>query len=479
MAEWRDDKSDSTVHAPAPPKGQGKKRFGDAEAGDVQVSGAVVHDAVFGDIVEHGPNFRAVGGWGAFVLMTKANLGLGVLAIPVVFSTLGIVPGIIVIVVIECILVYCANFLGPFKMNHPEVYGLADAGFVFGGRWGKEIFYVIFTLFMVFCTASAIVGVSTALNAMSSHGACTAIFLAVAAVAGFLLGSIRTLGKVSWVGWAGITSVMVSIITLTVAVGVEDRPSEAPRTGPWDKNFKVAGTLSFSDAMTAINIILFSSSATPMYFGVLSEMRDPRQYPKAVAGSLTFLTAVYLIIGSVVYHYCGQYVASPALGSAGILMKKICYGLAFPGLLASLTIFNHISAKHLFVRILSGSRHLTANSWTHWCTWLGCTAGSVIVAYVIASAIPVFGSLIDFIGALLCPLVAIIPEILMWWHDNVRLREEPLTTRLRAQMVFNAFLLLVAAYLTVAGTYAAIVELIHTSVNTGPWTCANNSGRLD
>ncbi|TXT07526.1 hypothetical protein VHUM_03246 [Vanrija humicola] len=411
--------------------------------------------------------------------MTKANLGLGVLSIPVVFSILGIVPGIIIIVVIECILVYCASFLGPFKMLHPEVYGLADAGFVFGGRWGREIFYGIFSIFMVFCTASAVVGVSTALNAMSSHGACTAVFIVVAAIAGFLLGSIRTLGKVSWVGWAGITSVMVSIITLTVAVGVQDRPSEAPRTGPWDKKFQVTGNPSFAEAMTAINIIMFSSSATPMYFGVLSEMRDPRQYPKAMAGSLTFLTCVYLIIGSVVYHYCGQYVSSPALGSAGILMKKICYGLAFPGLLASLTIFNHISAKHVFVRILSGSKHLTANTWQHWATWLSCTGGSVILAYIIASAIPVFGSLIDFIGALLCPLVAIIPEILMWWHDNIRMREAPLTTRLRIQLVVNVLLLVVASFLTVAGTYGAIVELINTSVNTGPWTCANNSGRLD
>lgn len=385
--EWRDDKSDSTAITPAPPapstpKPKKAANGGDVETGSgVEVSG-VVHDAVFGDIVEHGPNFRAVSslalvrgrwpvdaggeggrgglifeegtsgrtrgrdrpgsgdrsrrsylprawaphpalapaagppplpaclprtpsahsppppplpaslrsadvqvnGWGAFVLMTKANLGLGVLAIPVVFSTLGIVPGIIVIVVIEAILMYCASFLGPFKIAHPEVYGLADAGYVFGGRWGKEIFYGIFSIckwrrgrapalpgrvrvraasltlspVMVFCTASAIVGVSTALNAMSSHGACTAIFLAVAAIAGFLLGSIRTLGKVSWVGWAGITSVMVSIVALTIAVGVQERPSEAPRTGPWDKKFQVVGTPTFAGAMTAINIILFS-----------------------------------------------------------------------------------------------------------------------------------------------------------------------------------------------------------------------------
>jgi len=52
---------------------------------------------------------------------------------------------------------------------------------------------------------------------------------------------------------------------------------------------------------------------------------------------------VYLIIGVVVYTYCGSYVASPALGSAGPLMKKVCYGLALPGLFVSGMMVSHVS----------------------------------------------------------------------------------------------------------------------------------------
>lgn len=156
----------------------------------------------------------------------------------------------------------CASFLGPFKIRHPEVYGLADAGYVFGGRIGKEVLYVIFSIFMVFCTASAIVGVSTALNAMSSHGACTAVFMAVATIAGFLLGSIRTLSKVSWVGWFGITSIVASVIILTVGVGVQERPSEAPQTGPWDKNFHVVGHPSFAVSSRVVESTMWHRGGT-------------------------------------------------------------------------------------------------------------------------------------------------------------------------------------------------------------------------
>lgn len=53
-------------------------------------------------------------------------------------------------------------------------------------------------------------GISTALNALSGHGACTAIFVAVAAIAGGALASIQTFGKISWLAWVGITCILSS-----------------------------------------------------------------------------------------------------------------------------------------------------------------------------------------------------------------------------------------------------------------------------
>lgn len=70
-------------------------------------------------------------------------------------------------------------------------------------------------------------------------------------------------------------------------------------------------------------------------------MRDPRDYPKAVLACQGFVTAFYLTIGIVVYCYAGQYVASPALGTAGVLTKRIAYGLAIPGLLAAAVIVSN------------------------------------------------------------------------------------------------------------------------------------------
>lgn len=51
---------------------------------------------------------------------------------------------------------------------------------------------------------------------MSIHAACTAVFVAVAAVIGFTFASVRTLGNMSWVAWVGMASVLGSGTTIDV-----------------------------------------------------------------------------------------------------------------------------------------------------------------------------------------------------------------------------------------------------------------------
>lgn len=414
---------------------------------------------------------------GAWVLISKANIGLGVLSLPYALHILGLVPGLILLVTIALIIAYCAAQVGSFKLRHPEVYDLADGGLVVGGRPLKEILYFFFYLYMITMVSSAIVSVSTALNAVSAHGACTAVFIVVAAIMGLLLGSIRTLDKVSIVGWAGLVSLAAALLILTIAVGLQDRPPDAPKLGPWDKDLHVVAQPSFAKAMSAIASIVFSFGSTATYWNVASEMRNPRSYKKAMLWSVGIITVVYCVIGGVVYGYCGRYVASPALGSAGPLLKKICYGIAIPALVGSLTIYGHLAGKHIFIRLLKGTRHLTSNSRVHWTTWLSCMFAGTVISYIIASAVPNFGSIISLVGAFVCPTVAIWPYNLMWWHDNWRYAspERRRSWRVRAELALNIFLFVLAFFLTVGGTYGAVMDVIQSSSDGGPWSCNDNS----
>lgn len=133
-----------------------------------------------------------------------------------------------------------------------------------------------------------------------------------------------------------------SVIIVTVAVGVQNRPSTAPQDGLWTSDYRITSTPSFSSAISAVSTLLFAFSGTPGFFSIISEMRNPKDYTRALLICQTFVTVLYAVIGIVVYYYCGSYVASPALGSAGGLMKKICYGVALPGLIVTLTIVAHV-----------------------------------------------------------------------------------------------------------------------------------------
>lgn len=186
-------------------------------------------------------------------------------------------------------------------------------------------------------------GVSIGLNALSTHGACTAIFVAVAAIIGFIFASVRTLGRLSWLAWVGTACVLVSVFVLTVAAGVQERPAEAPQEGPWKSDFKIVGNPTFEEAMAAVSSLVLAYAGVPAFFAVASEMADPRLYTRSVLTCQGVATLTYSIIGIVVYYYCGSYVASPALGSAGVLMKKVCYGLVLPGLIVSTLLYIHVS----------------------------------------------------------------------------------------------------------------------------------------
>ena len=59
------------------------------------------------------------------------------------------------------------------------------------------------------CVAgSGMLGISIALNSLSVHGTCTAVFVAIACVVGFALASIQTLSKISWIAWVGLAGIL-------------------------------------------------------------------------------------------------------------------------------------------------------------------------------------------------------------------------------------------------------------------------------
>ncbi|KAH8430259.1 uncharacterized protein LDX57_007928 [Aspergillus melleus] len=207
-------------------------------------------------------------------------------------------------------------------------------------------------------------------------------------------------------------------------------------------------------------------------------MRDPSLYTRALIICQGSVTAIYIASGTVIYYYCGSYIASPALGSAGALIKKVSYGISLPGLVVSTIVILHFPSKYIFVRILRGSKHLTSNSFVHWATWLSCTLAITIASYLIASGIPIFGDLVSLIGALLGTFMSFQPMGCMWLYDNWKRGREQPTTKWMLLAAWSIAVVALGSFLMVAGTYGSINSIIASSKaasGASAWSCADNS----
>lgn len=176
---------------------------------------------------------------------------------------------------------------------------------------------------------------------------------------------------ISWIVWVGATAVISSVLLVTISAGVSDRPPAGPPAPlPFDKKLRAFGDPTFAEGMVAVVNVLFAYGGSPGFFSIIAEMRNPKEFSHAMLGAQFFTMALYVSIATAIWYECGQYVASPALGSAGPLIKKIAYGIGLPGVLAGPVIQSHLAIKYLFVRLLRGTVHLQHSTKIHWLTWI-------------------------------------------------------------------------------------------------------------
>ncbi|KAI1848471.1 hypothetical protein JX265_008747 [Neoarthrinium moseri] len=436
-------------------------------------------------------NFRNVGWIRAAMFMLKMTFATGVLSLPAALNDLGAVPGAIFILFWGLVNTYMAVLQGEFKLRHPSLHTVADGAEIAalqlsGGskKWAvfsKEVTEFLYLVSWILCTGLSILGLSIALNAVTHHGTCTVLFAFVSYIVVATIGSIRKIEKTAWVTWVGFISIVAAIMVVLIATAIRGRPAAAPAIGDYELGFSAfpSSAVTFSSAWSASLIIYASSANTSGYVPVISEMRRPQHYFRSVYVTMAWIVISYMVIGMVMYRYAGQWLATPALGSAGPTIKIISYAISIPGLIAGGMICVHISGKSIFVRVLRRSRHLTGNTWQHWTVWLASTYGTGLVGWLICEAIPFYGSLVSIIGSLgFGPLGICLPAV-MWFCMHPEYRRGDL--KLQAMWWLHVAILCMGIFVTIGGTLANVVVIIgqfRDGSVSGPFQCADNSNTV-
>ncbi|KAI1092573.1 amino acid transporter [Rostrohypoxylon terebratum] len=441
-------------------------------SGNVSINEAELESQEVFERTEDGVDFRNVSWPFAAVIFLKTIFA----TVPSAMYSLGALGGALSVVGWSCMNTYTAVIQGDFKTRHPECHTLADMGYKIGGVWLKELIGALYLIAFVLCAGTGIIGLSVAFNALSDHAACTVWWGFLSTVIITIAASIRTLKNIGWLTWAGFLSIFLAVFIVVIGVTTVDRPAAAPQSGPFDLGYHVIAYPSFSEGMTATTTIFVSSAGTSAFLPVLSEMRNPRDYKKALYICMGLVLCMYLSFSLVVYRWTGQWVANPSLGSAGGTIKKVSYGVGLIGLSVSGCVYQHVAAKYLFVRILRNTRHLQSNTIIHWGTWLGCSIGLGAIAFILAESIAIFNYLLSLVGSIcFAPMAITIPGVL-WLYDFSYYRLGTLWQK--SQYVFHWFLVVLGLFITVGGTYStilAIKDAYATGLIGSAFSCADNS----
>ena len=258
--------------------------------------------------------FRTVGWFKAAVMFLKVMIAVGVLSLPTTMDQLGAVGGGLAILAFGIFNTYCFTIFGDFRQRHRGCHSVADMAGVVGGRVAKEVTGILFIIAFLLSTSAGIVGLSTAFNALSHHAICTVWWNVIATVAIALVSSMRKLHQIGWVTYVGFVSIYAAVLIVVVGVTQRDRPAAAPQTGDFDLGYHTMAYPSFAVGMVGASTIFYSSAGTSAFLPIMSEMRRPQDYKKALYLCMTIVTTSYLAFTTVVYKYCGKWLANPSLG---------------------------------------------------------------------------------------------------------------------------------------------------------------------
>lgn len=163
---------------------------------------------------------------------------------------------------------------------------------------------------------------------MSKFRLCYSICCFIWAVVGYVMGQIRTLARFTWIAnWAVFLNLMVMFISMGVMAHSEPNydAAQAGSAGAATGGSSVAplpdgsypavvtyGTVPPSDNGFVGSVVglmqgVYAYAGAQLFIEFMAELQRPRDFLKVMWGAQFFIYSVYMIYGSYVYYFQGQY----------------------------------------------------------------------------------------------------------------------------------------------------------------------------
>lgn len=418
-------------------------------------------------------------------LLFSEYICLAIMSFPWSYSVLGLAPGLILTVVIAGLVLYTSLITWEFCLRHPEVKDVCDIGqmLFFNHKWAWWFTAVMFLLNNTFIQGLHCLVGAKYLNTMTNHSMCTIGFSAIVAVISWVCSLPRTFSTLAKLATASAFFTFISVLLATIFSAIEPHPAGYPDLGePIVLAIPAAGT-TFVAGMNAFMNISYTFIGQITLPSFIAEMKNPRDFPKALWAVTIAEVIVFSLVGSIVYAYTGtNYITAPAFGSiSNEVYKKVSFSFMIPTIIFLGVLYASVSARFVFFRLYSGTRHMGDHTVVGWVSWGLILAALWIVAFIIAEVIPFFSDLLSLMSSLFDSFFGFI----FWGVAYIRMRRADYgpdfykTRGWRGPVgfVFNLILCAIGLLFLSGGTYAvvkSIIEGYEANNFGGAFSCATN-----
>lgn len=355
-------------------------------------------------------------------------------------------------------------------------------------KWAWWFTAVMFVLNNTFIQGFHCLVGSKYLNTITNHtatnaGVCTIAFSAIMAVISWVCSLPRTFSVLAKLATVSAFFTFISVILATIFVGIEPHPAGYPAKGEVQVLAVPLGTTTFVAGMNAFMNISYTFIGQITLPSFIAEMKNPRDFPKALWAVTVAEVILFSLVGSIIYVYTGtNYNTSPAFGSIGNeVYKKVSFSFMIPTLIFLGVLYASVTARFICFNIFKGNKHMTENTVVGWATWAGVLAVTWVFAFIIAEVIPFFTDLLSIMSSLFDSFFGFI----FWGVAYFRMREADFGPKYYSsrgfggwiEFIFNIVLCLIGLFFLTAGTYASvqgIVDGYKSATFGGPFTCASN-----
>jgi hypothetical protein len=327
---------------------------------------------------------------------------------------------------------------------------------------------------VVLCGFHVLTGAQV-LNTVTDHSLCSVDFGIIVTIIAIVLSIPRTLSHISLMSTASAICMGLAILLFMVFAGKSGPDIEAGNLGPVKTYaFPQEGT-TWIDCTNAVLNAAFLWFAQILFPTFIAEMRQPRDFPKALAVFSIASFILFLVPTIVGFYYLGQYTGAPAFRSLHKHYMKIAYGPVIVPTVIIGVIYANVSIKFIYRLIMRDSHHQHNHTVVGWGIWLLLIAIYWFVAFVAAEIIPNMGDFGSILGASFDSQFGLLFWAVAYWH---LFRERLFTTVFRTILTIIHILAFIGGlFLLGPGLYTSVKAIIadYSGTTRPAFSCANLS----